>query len=243
MKRFIEVLNIPFINITRKELIQNIINPALVSQDRIFIVTANPEIVEYANTHPDYGDILRDADYIIPDGIGVIIASKIMKTPLQERIAGFDIMHEIFETADRHELKVFMLGAEQSVIEKAANAVKSQYQNLNLVGYHHGFIDMDDETLAEQIKDLQPDIILTALGFPKQEQWIHKYSPLFSKGLFMGVGGSFDILAGKLKRAPVFWQRLNLEWLYRLIKQPERWRRNLVLPKFMLHVLMKNKNS
>ncbi|WP_409302913.1 WecB/TagA/CpsF family glycosyltransferase [Peribacillus sp. SCS-155] len=236
MQKKVKVLNIPFINTTRKDLIQNIIKPALENRQKRFIVTANPEIVEYANNHPEYKDILDQADVIAPDGIGIIIASKMIKQPLQERVAGFDIMHDMFEIANEKGLKVYMLGAEKSVIEKAAENVKRQYPSLRLVGYHHGFIDINEREIAERIAQLKPDIILTALGFPRQEQWIHKYISIFPKGLFMGVGGSFDILAGKLNRAPVIWQKLNLEWLYRLIKQPSRWRRMLVLPLFILHV-------
>ncbi|ASS94830.1 WecB/TagA/CpsF family glycosyltransferase [Peribacillus simplex] len=235
-EKFVEILSIPFIDSNMDEFMNGMIYPRLMNQEKTFIVTANPEIVEYANEHQDYKDIIISADYITPDGVGIIMASKWLNQPLQERITGFDLMNELFRVADEKALKVYLLGAEENVIEAAALKVKELYPGLELVGYNHGYIDIKDDTLPKSIAELEPDIILTALGFPRQEKWVSKHYALFNKGLFMGVGGSFDVLAGKVNRAPVFWQKMRLEWLYRLIQQPSRWKRMLALPRFVLKV-------
>ena len=235
-EKFVEILSIPFIDSNMDEFMNRMIYPRLMNQEKTFVVTANPEIVEYANEHKDYKDIIISADYITPDGIGIIMASKWLNQPLQERITGFDLMNELFRVADEKALKVYMLGAEENVIEAAALKVKELYPGLELVGYNHGYIDIKDDALPKSIAELEPDIILTALGFPRQEKWVSRHYALFNKGLFMGVGGSFDVLAGKVNRAPVFWQKMRLEWLYRLIQQPSRWKRMLALPRFVLKV-------
>ncbi|MGG0787712.1 WecB/TagA/CpsF family glycosyltransferase [Peribacillus simplex] len=235
-EKFVEILSIPFIDSNMDEFMNGMIYPRLMNQEKTFIVTANPEIVEYANEHQDYKDIIISADYITPDGVGIIMASKWLNQPLQERITGFDLMNELFRVADEKALKVYLLGAEENVIEAAALKVKELYPGLELVGYNHGYIDIKDDALPKSIAELEPDIILTALGFPRQEKWVSKHYALFNKGLFMGVGGSFDVLAGKVNRAPVFWQKMRLEWLYRLIQQPSRWKRMLALPRFVIKV-------
>jgi N-acetylglucosaminyldiphosphoundecaprenol N-acetyl-beta-D-mannosaminyltransferase len=235
-EKFVEILTIPFIDSNMDEFMNRMIYPRLMNQEKTFVVTANPEIVEYANEHKDYKDIIISADYITPDGVGIIMASKWLNQPLQERITGFDLMNELFRVADEKALKVYLLGAEENVIEAAALKVKELYPGLELVGYNHGYIDIKDDVLPKSIAELEPDIILTALGFPRQEKWVSRHYALFNKGLFMGVGGSFDVLAGKVNRAPVFWQKMRLEWLYRLIQQPSRWKRMLALPRFVLKV-------
>ncbi|KOR85273.1 acetylglucosaminyldiphospho-UDP acetyl-beta-D-mannosaminyltransferase [Bacillus sp. FJAT-22058] len=235
-EKFVEILTIPFIDSNMDEFMNGMIYPRLMNQEKTFVVTANPEIVEYANEHQDYKDIIISADYITPDGVGIIMASKWLNQPLQERITGFDLMNELFRVADEKALKVYLLGAEENVIKAAALKVKELYPGLELVGYNHGYIDIKDDTLPKSIAELEPDIILTALGFPRQEKWVSRHYALFNKGLFMGVGGSFDVLAGKVNRAPVFWQKMRLEWLYRLIQQPSRWKRMLALPRFVLKV-------
>jgi N-acetylglucosaminyldiphosphoundecaprenol N-acetyl-beta-D-mannosaminyltransferase len=110
-----------------------------------------------------------------------------------------------------------------------------------IAGSHHGFFDWNKNTISEEIRASEPDIVFVALGFPKQEKWIAENISNFTKGLFIGVGGSIDVLAGEVKRAPEIWQKTNLEWFYRLLKQPSRWRRMLALPQFQLKFLNKNK--
>lgn len=230
------VMGIDFVNVTmatfKKEIYQRIAD-----EKRTFIVTANPEILMYSEQDEKYRDILHQADYVMPDGVGVIIAAKLLRTPLVERLTGFDFFMELLEHANQTHLTAYFLGAKQEVLEKALTRLNEKYPQLQIVGSHHGYFGHDDAIIKQEIEELKPDIILLALGYPRQEKWIHDNLPHFSKGLFIGLGGSFDVFAGEVKRAPKLWQKLNLEWLYRLIKQPTRWRRMLALPKFLFKVL------
>lgn len=235
-KKYVEVLSIPFVHTTKKELLDEI-NERLTRKEKTFLVTANPEIVEYANSHKDYKRIIVSADMIVADGIGIIMASRILGKPLPERITGYELLHDLLQIADLKRHRVYFLGAEGAVISAASERLKKQYPGMNLVGFHHGYIDIHDKKFAQKIAVLEPDIIITALGFPRQEEWVNEHGELFNKGIFIGVGGSFDVIAGKVKGAPEIWRRLNIEWLYRLIQQPARWRRMLSLPIFSCKVL------
>ena len=236
----IKIQNINFSNYSMVEFLK-IFESRIDKEEKTFVVTANPEIVEYANKEHNYYETLSKADYITPDGIGVVIASKILKSPLKERVAGYDLMSELLNIAEMKGKKVYLLGAKDGTLEKTYQNIKKKFPELNIVGRHHGYIDISDEELVQSIVELQPDLIFVALGFPKQEYWIERHIDKFQKGLFMGVGGSFDVWAGEVKRAPEVWIKLNLEWLYRLIKQPTRFKRMLVLPQFLFKVMLKRK--
>lgn len=236
----VKIQNINFNNYSMPEYV-DILESRIDNEEKTFVVTANPEIVEYANKSPKFAQTLGKADFITPDGIGIVIASKILKNPLKERVAGFDLMGELLKTAEEKNHKVYLLGAKEPTLEKAYKNIIEKHPDLNIVGRHHGYIDIGDEDLAKKIADLEPDLIFVALGFPKQEYWIEKHINKFQKGVFMGVGGSFDVWAGEVKRAPQIWIKLNLEWLYRLLNQPTRFKRMLVLPKFLSKVIIKRK--
>lgn len=231
----IKILGIPFHNVTANEMIEELTNK-IESGTKCFTVTANPEIVMYAQKDEKFKSTIENADYIVPDGIGIIIGSKIIKEPLKERVAGFDLMMSLLEISNQKHYRVYFLGAKDHVVKKAVENCQKQFPHLKIAGYHHGYFDMNDNRIVENIRMVEPDLIFVALGFPKQEFWISKHFAQFQKGVFMGVGGSFDVLAGEVKRAPKMWRDLHLEWFYRLLKQPSRWRRMLVLPKFLLDV-------
>ncbi|WP_028784043.1 WecB/TagA/CpsF family glycosyltransferase [Thalassobacillus devorans] len=237
---YVSIKGIPFINITQQQLLKNHLYPALDNKGKNFVVTANPEIVMAAESDLEYKYILQqEADYVVADGIGIIIASKIIKKPLPERIPGYDLMLELLDYGNDKKLKCYLLGATDQVAERAADNIKKAYPELDVCGYHHGYFDDDDKTILEEIKSAAPDLIFVALGFPRQEKWIFKAIKQLDHGLMMGVGGSLDVWAGEMKRAPKIWQRLNLEWLYRLIKRPSRWKRMLQLPRFLWHIIRK----
>jgi N-acetylglucosaminyldiphosphoundecaprenol N-acetyl-beta-D-mannosaminyltransferase len=206
---------------------------------KTFLVTANPEIVYYAEKNPTYQKIIDQADFVIADGYGVILASKIIRNPLPEKIPGFEVMCELLARGNSHGWSAYFLGAKRDVIEQAISNIKVNYPHLTIAGFHDGYFS-DSSEIVKELEDTKPDLVFVALGFPKQEKWIHEQFSEMEKGLFIGVGGSFDVLAGTVKRAPVIWRKLNLEWLYRLIKQPSRWRRMLVLPIFVLKVIKKH---
>lgn len=230
-----DLMDVSFVNADMDAVVDDL-NVRLSRAERTFLVTANPEIMMYAQKDQQYRHILQKADLVIPDGIGIIIASKILGDPIQQRLAGFDLMIQLFHLCAEKHYSVYFLGAEPSVIEEAVNQVKRQFPQTPVAGYHHGYFDMDDPSIVREIQSVKPDVVLVGLGFPRQEQWIARYRDSFNKGLFIGVGGSFDILAGKTKRAPLIWQKLNLEWLHRLILHPSRWKRMSVLPVFIAKV-------
>ncbi|MEK9197896.1 WecB/TagA/CpsF family glycosyltransferase [Ureibacillus sp. FSL E2-3493] len=236
----VKIQNVNFHNNSMGEFI-DIFDNRIQEQEKTFVVTANPELVSLANKDPKYYRTLNHADFVLADGIGVVIASKIINEPLKERVAGFDIMGELLKKAEKENLKVFLLGAKDTTIEKAYVNIQKKHPNLNIVGKQHGFIDINDEEIVNKMVELEPDLVFVGLGFPKQEFWIEKHIDKFKKGLFMGVGGSFDVWAGEVKRAPQTWIDLHLEWLYRLIQQPSRFKRMLVLPQFLFKVIFERK--
>ncbi|CEG29082.1 WecB/TagA/CpsF family glycosyltransferase [Bacillus sp. B-jedd] len=242
MNDAINVLGIPFANLTFDETIE-LLDKRIRKEEKTFLVTANPEIVMYSLGNPDYKEQLLKADVVVPDGAGIVLASKLLGTPLKERVAGFDISIRLLELAEKNGWKIFLLGGRKEANKKAIEYLRRTYPNLIIAGSHHGYFKNDHENIVKMIRETAPDIVFAALGFPKQEDWVAKNIGEFSKGLFIGVGGTIDILAGEAKRAPYFWRKLNLEWLYRLIKQPSRWKRMLALPLFVAEVLKYRKRS
>ena len=232
----IPILGIDFTKITNHELLE-LLKKDLTAKNTRFIVTANPEIVLYARKHPAYAKVIRQADYITADGIGIIIGSRILKHPLPERVTGFDTLNQLLALAEKLQKSVYFLGAKVDVLQAALKAVKKNYPQLIIAGAQDGYFGQE-LLVAKAIQKVKPDIVLVALGFPKQELFIQKYYQS-SQAIWMGVGGSFDVLAGKVKRAPFFWQKHHIEWLYRLIQEPTRLPRMIALPKYLLFVLAK----
>ena len=200
------------------------------------VITINPEMIFYASKHPDFADIIKEAELVIPDGIGVQIGLKILGHNVR-RIAGIEFGRRILEKYSAENKTCALIGAKPEVIEKAVENLKKEIPNINIVYWHDGYFKDDDEIL-NSIKALKPDVVLTALGSPKQEEFNYKAKKLLSNTLFIGVGGSFDVWAGVVKRAPEVYQKLGLEWLYRTVKEPKRFKRIFpTLPLFVIKVL------
>ncbi|TCT19882.1 N-acetylglucosaminyldiphosphoundecaprenol N-acetyl-beta-D-mannosaminyltransferase [Melghiribacillus thermohalophilus] len=233
----INILDIPFIHSTKKQFFHDIIIPSVENQRKLFIVTANPEIVMYANENPAYKKNILQADCIVADGVGIILASKLIRKPLPERIPGFELMELMLGYANQNKKSIFLFGAKDYVVKKAAQNIRKKYPDILIAGYHHGYVDLNDNTVLELIKHSNPDFVFVALGYPRQENWISRNMKKLNKGIYIGVGGSFDVWGGKVNRAPRLWRNLNLEWLYRIITNPKRYKRAAKLPKFVLHVL------
>lgn len=231
-------MEIPFINCSQKKFMQERVRPLLENDEKCFIVTANPEIVMETRRNNTYKKFVQSANYVVPDGIGILLAAKRKKEPLYERIAGFDLMNDLLQVAEKENFSCFFLGASAEVNEQAVKEIKKKHPKLKVAGAHHGYFDVNDTSVMEQVKETNPDIVFVALGFPKQEEWIARHSSNFSKGVFIGVGGSFDVFAGNVKRAPEIWIKCNLEWLYRLLKQPFRIKRMLPIIQFMWLILI-----
>ena len=237
------IMGVPFSKLSMEETIEYI-TPRINAKEQTQVVTANPEIVMYAQEDSNYKALLQQVEMIVPDGIGIVYAAKIQKTPMKERVAGYDLLHQLMAKANQHHWKVYLLGAEEETNRLAFEQLKITYPNAQLVGRHHGFFKDDSELekeIIEDIKAVNPDLLFVALGFPRQETWIAKHQKELNIPFAMGVGGSFDVLSGKVKRAPLFWQKIGLEWFYRLASMPSRWRRMLVLPRFMVKQLLTRK--
>ncbi|KEK12014.1 WecB/TagA/CpsF family glycosyltransferase [Lysinibacillus fusiformis] len=233
--RHVTIMGVPFLHISQQGFVDLLVN-RIEQQEKTFVVTANPEVVMQANENPTVKGYLNQATYICADGIGVVKAAQILGDSLPERVTGYDTMVKLLEVGQQKRFKVYLLGAQKETIEKTIANIHKNYPNVEVVGYHDGFFDWNNNHIADDIAALQPDLVFVALGVPRQEKWITENLDKFSKGVFIGVGGSFDVIAGTVKRAPVIWQKLNLEWLYRLLRQPSRFIRMLVLPRFALKV-------
>ncbi|WP_281883087.1 WecB/TagA/CpsF family glycosyltransferase [Paenibacillus sp. YYML68] len=202
------------------------------------IITANPIMVMAALNDPSYMTMMKKAELIVPDGTGVVWAASYVGNPVAERVAGFDLLHELMRLGEVKGWRVYMVGASQEIITAAAEKLKEQYPALQLVGHRDGYFgEAQDAEVIEAIREAKPHILLVGRSAATQEPWIAKYKEQLGVPIMMGVGGSFDVLSGKLKRAPVLFQKLRAEWLYRLIQEPWRYKRMLDLPKFAVKVI------
>ena len=205
------------------------------------VFTPNPEIVMEATKDSELKRILNEADLVVPDGIGVVWASKYSEKKLPERVAGYDLVQSLFQEIKNTNYTVYFLGGKPGIPEAAKEVMEQTHKNLKIVGVSDGYFDTEKEqAIIGEIKRLNPDILLVGFGVPKQEKWIDKHKDLPIK-ISIGVGGSFDAMAGSFKRAPKFFIEHNIEWLYRLIKQPTRIRRQIKLPLFVIKVLLGRK--
>ena len=239
-KNRVNILGTEFDNFTEKQFHQSLDDDLDLKANR-FIVTPNPEIVLSARKDNKFSEIINNADYVIPDGIGIIKGAKSLGTPIHERITGFDTLQYLINAANRKLLKVYLLGAKPEVIEASANKIKKDFPQVDLVGYHDGYFK-DEEAIANEIAEKKPNVVLVALGSPKQEFFINKYRSK-ADAIWIGVGGSFDVFSGTKKRAPKIIQKLNLEWFYRLVKEPTRFGRMLAIPKYMRLINQEKKNN
>ena len=206
------------------------------ADDNMFVVTANPEIVDYAFEDAQYQTVINQADVVVPDGIGVVKAAGWLGTPMPERVPGIELMDVCLEIAQANKQKVFLLGATEEVVQLAQQKLQQKFPDVTF-GHHHGYIDVEDETIANEIQAFNPDYLFVGMGFPKQELWINRYKAQFKGTYFMGVGGAIAANSGTVKRAPQCFIRLNLEWLYRILTDLKRLPRMKRLPSFVIKVL------
>lgn len=190
-----------------------------------FIITANPETFINAENDSLINKMLTDEDVtVVPDGIGVVKAARILKYNIVNRIPGIDITNKLLEFGNKYKKSIYIFGSKQSTLDLLSSILKSKYNNLKVIGCQNGYIK-DKEQEFEKILIKKPDIVIVALGIPEQEKLIYSYYKKFNKGVFIGVGGSLDVISGAKKRAPKIFINLNLEWLYRIIKEPYRIKR------------------
>ncbi|MDQ6986485.1 MAG: WecB/TagA/CpsF family glycosyltransferase [Mariprofundaceae bacterium] len=174
-------------------------------------------------------DSVRECDIINIDGMGVVWGARIMGFQVPERVAGVDLFHKLLQYAEQDGKKVFLLGAKKDVIDETARRVQYTYPGLKIAGHHHGYFWDDEEAVVRKIASSGADMLFVAITSPRKEQFIHRWRNQLGVNFAMGVGGTFDIVAGKSRRAPVWMQKSGLEWLYRIIQEPRRmWKRYLV---------------
>lgn len=203
------------------------------------VFAVNPEKVMKALDDPALLQHLENAGLLIPDGVGVVFASRLLRLGTMKRVPGSELMPAICERATIKGYKIFLFGAAHEVSDAVARILPSRYPGLKVVGNQHGFLsDVDMPDLVDRINASGAEVLFVALGSPKQEEWMARYLPQLKIRVCQGVGGTFDVIAGKVKRAPVFWRRIHLEWLYRLLSDPKRLMRQKALPKFAWRVLL-----
>ena len=236
----VEILGVP-VDMVDREQAFSIFEDIFKNAGCSMIVTPNSEIVQNASKDEELRSLIASADLIIPDGIGLVYASKVMGCPLSERVTGIDFLESIISHLAKTGESIFFFGSKPGVAEKAADKMREKYPGLQVAGAHDGYFKPEEEEqILSQIAQSGADFLCVALGAPKQERFIAKYREQLGAGGVrgaIGVGGSLDVWAGDLKRAPGFYRKHGLECLYRFIQQPTRFKRMLALPAFMLRVI------
>ncbi len=237
----VNILGVGFDNYTMAELVEKG-TEFLCSDSCHYVVTPNPEIVETCRENADAMRAVNGADLVIPDGIGVIYGAKILKTPLKERTPGIEFGEHMIAKCAELGKSVFFLGAKPGVADAAAENMKKKYPALTVAGTNDGYFK-EDGPVVEKVRASGADLLFVCLGAPKQEFWMEKNGKATGAKLMMGLGGSLDVWAGTVQRAPEFYIRHNLEWFYRLMKNPSRIGRMMKLPLFLVHVIFGGKKG
>lgn len=231
----VDILGVGFDNVTMQEAVARGCE-LLADEGTHYVVTPNPEIVETCRADADAMAAVNAASLVLPDGIGVIYGSKMLKTPLRERVPGIEFGAAMLAHCAETGRRVFLFGAKPGIAERAAENLCAKYEGLLIAGTHDGyFTEAQSEEVAREIRASGADMVLVCLGAPKQEKWMARYGQETGARLLLGLGGSLDVFAGTVQRAPEFYCRHNLEWFYRLIKNPSRIGRMMKLPLFLVH--------
>ena len=241
-KKKLNVLGVEVNTETMEETAQAIVG-AMEGSTPTTVYTPNSEIIYHAYNNPEYMEILNRGDFVTPDGVGVIYASRILKRPIDERVSGYDLANAVLDKIKGKNKRVYLFGGKPGVAQKAAGKILKLYPGINICGAENGYFDEEREKkIIADIKEKAPDLLFVCLGFPKQEQWIDAHKDELGARVIMGLGGSLDVFAGEVKRAPEYMQKSGLEWFYRLVKQPSRATRMSALPKFGFTVLFHGKD-
>jgi N-acetylglucosaminyldiphosphoundecaprenol N-acetyl-beta-D-mannosaminyltransferase len=230
-----DVLGVGFDSVTLDEAVSASLK--LISEKcAAYVVTPNPEIVMICRENPEVLMAVENASLVLPDGIGIVYGARILGRPLKQKVPGIDFAQALLEKMSDAGMSVFLLGAKPGVAEIAQANLSKKYSGLRFVGTNDGYFT-DDAPVVEKINAAAPDLLLVCLGAPKQELWMKKNAAALNIGLMAGLGGSLDVFAGIAERAPESWQKLGLEWLYRLKSDPSRAGRMKNLPKFGFAVI------
>ncbi|WP_256759163.1 WecB/TagA/CpsF family glycosyltransferase [Cohnella sp. WQ 127256] len=233
----VSLYGVPFSKMSMKETVEYL-KLAIETRRPQRVITGNPIMLMVGLDNPSFHHTLATADLVVPDGSGVVWAARRLKQPVQERVAGFDLLHELLREGERHQWSVYLLGASSEILQTAHDKLKQQFPGIRFVGYRDGyFTDRDDGEVVAAIRAANPDLLFVARSTMNQEPWIEKYQSVLNVPVVMGIGGSLDVVSGKLKRAPALFRKLGMEWFYRLLQEPSRFKRMLVLPQFALKVI------
>lgn len=233
-----KILDIDVTTLDYSQLIDEI-DKIIINNEKANIIAVNPEKFIAMEKNYELKKLISEATFKIPDGIGVILASKINGGKIRTRITGVDLFLKILELANLKQYRVFLYGGKEEVVSKTKEVINNKFPDIKLVGYCNGY-EKNQELILKKINDSNAQIVFVALGSPKQEFWIQENMKQLSANIFQGVGGSFDVLSGSVKRAPAIFRKAGLEWFYRLISQPSRFRRQLALPKFLFQIILRS---
>ena len=231
----INVLGVGFDNMTMDQAVaegMRLIN----TEGAHYVVTPNPEIVETCREDEEAMAVVRDADMVIADGIGIIYGAKILGTPLKQKLPGIEFAQNLMVRMAQEGKTLFLLGAKPGVAEEAGRKLQEKYPGLKIVGTHDGYFK-EDEPVVEAIRQSGADVVFVCLGAPKQEKWMKKNGEATGAHLLLGLGGCLDVFSGTVQRAPEIYQKLGLEWFHRLMKNPSRIGRMMKIPLFLIHVV------
>ena len=232
----VEILGVPVASLTMAQAVAQA-ERWMDERTGALIATANAEMIMNATRDEELMEILRAADLVVPDGAGTVWAAHHLGHAMPERVAGYDLTQALLKRAPEKNRRVFFFGSAPGVAEKAKRKAESLYPGIRVVGVRNGyFSEADEPGIIREIREAKPDLLLAALGVPKQEKWLKKHKDELGGPVSIGVGGTLDVMAGTAKRAPVWMQKAKLEWLFRGILQPKRAGRLLALPKFVFRV-------
>ena len=232
-----DIMGIAFDNVTMEEALAKA-QEILQGSKTCYAVTPNAEIAYEALKDETLRTLLNEADLVLPDGAGVVLASKILKTPLKQKVAGVDFADGLLGILAESGKSVYLLGSKPGIAEQAAEKMREKHSGLRICGMHDGYFK-DEAPVIEAVNEAKPDVLFVCLGAPKQELFMKQHQQALSCKLMIGLGGSLDSFAGTVKRAPKWMISCNLEWLYRLYKEPKRFGRMLRLPKYLWAVVCK----
>ena len=227
-----QVMTITFDNITMEEAVGTAMGH-IAARSRCRVVTPNAEFALEAKKNPRFLSILNGSQLVLADGISVVLASKIIGDPMQGRVTGVGFAQALAAAMAEEGKSLFLLGAKPGVAEKAARKLQEAYPGLRIAGTHDGYFK-EEGPVVDAINAAHPDALLVCLGAPKQEYFMEEHDADLEVPVMAGLGGSMDVLAGNVQRAPEFYQKHGLEWLYRLVQEPQRWRRMIKLPLYLL---------
>ncbi len=233
------ILGVSFDNVTLEEAVQAGLALADGENQGSYVVTPNPEFILDARKNPQFAADLAGAKLTLADGVGVIYAAKMLGTPLKAKVPGIDFAAGLMEGMAKKGLRLYLLGAKPGVAELAGKNLMGRYPGLTVCGVHDGYFQEEESAaLTEEMKAARADVVFVCLGAPKQERWMAAHGGQTGAKLLVGLGGSLDVFAGTVERAPEGFQKLGLEWLYRLIQEPWRWKRMARLPLILWYALL-----